>query len=544
MSKQFVIGVDVGTLSARAGIFDITGKMYANEKKNIQLWYPATDYVEQSSENIWSAVCYCVKQCIKTSGVNPENVTGISFDATCSLVALDNANRPVTVSPSGKAEQNIIVWMDHRAMGQTAKINAKHHRVLRYVGGKLSPEQQPPKLMWIKDNLPKSWNRTAKFLDLPDFLTYRATGKDVRSLCTTVCKWTYLGHEGRWDSSFFKQVGLYDLLKHNKIGMDIRPMGEFIGNLTLMSAKELGLMTTTKVAVGIIDAHAGGVGTIWLNGGTKVPSPQKLSSILALIGGTSSCHMAVSQKPYFIPGIWGPYYSAMIPGMWLTEGGQSATGSLLDHIIRDNYRYPELANLAKNHGVTVYQYLNSVITKLVKNAGSTAEITKDYHILPYFHGNRSPRADATLRGMVSGFSLDDTIESIAKKYYATIQSIAYGTKHIIDEMNSRGFNIRTINACGGGTKNPVWLQEHADITGCEIVLTKEPEAVLLGTAILAAVGAGKYRSILSAATKMCKPGKKYLPNVKTRKFHANKYEVFQKMYIDFIGSRRIMNPEK
>lgn len=112
----------------------------------------------------------------------------------------------MTVSPSGDDQQNIILWMDHRAMEQVKKINATHHKVLDYVGGVVSPEMECPKLLWLKENLPSSWKRAAKFLDLADFLTYRhenvflsidycsSTGVDVRSLCTVVCKWTFQGH--------------------------------------------------------------------------------------------------------------------------------------------------------------------------------------------------------------------------------------------------------------------------------------------------------------------------------------------------------------
>src|SRR5438309_1597705 len=111
--------------------------------------------------------------------------------------------------------------------------------VLRYVGGVFSPEMQSPKLLWLKENLPAAWRRARRFLDLPDFLTYRATGDETRSLCTTVCKWTYLGHEaaaapdsvGRWDGTFFHEIGLSDLVAedYRRIGVRVRPMGEPLG---------------------------------------------------------------------------------------------------------------------------------------------------------------------------------------------------------------------------------------------------------------------------------------------------------------------------
>ena len=104
--------------------------------------------------------------------------------------------------------------MDHRAIGQAARINAMGHSVLRYVGGRISPEMQTPKLLWLKEHLPQSWERAAQFFDLPDYLTWRATGADTRSLCSTVCKWTYLGHEARWDEArSSSRSGLADLAR-------------------------------------------------------------------------------------------------------------------------------------------------------------------------------------------------------------------------------------------------------------------------------------------------------------------------------------------
>ncbi|MDX1385376.1 MAG: FGGY family carbohydrate kinase, partial [Thermoanaerobaculia bacterium] len=216
------LGIDVGTGSARAGIFDGEGRMVAAGEEPIRIWHEAADFVEQSSADIWRACGVAVRGALAAGGVAPERVRGIGFDATCSLVALDEDDRPVTVSPSGDDERNVVVWMDHRAIEQAARIDATAHEVLRYVGGTMSPEMESPKLLWLCENLPASWQRAARFFDLPDFLVYRATGSDVRSLCTTVCKWTYLGHRQQerdpeavaagWDDSFFRQIGLGSLV--------------------------------------------------------------------------------------------------------------------------------------------------------------------------------------------------------------------------------------------------------------------------------------------------------------------------------------------
>ena len=188
MSQERVyLGIDVGTGSARAGVFTAGGRLLGQGVRSIHMWRPQPDFVEQSSDDIWAACCEAVRTAMESAGTGAEQVGGIGFDATCSLVALDQEDHPVSVSPTGRAGQNVIVWMDHRATYQAKHINSLAHPVLKYVGGVISPEMQTPKLLWLKQNLPATWKRAARFLDLPDYLTYRATGDDTRSLCTTVC---------------------------------------------------------------------------------------------------------------------------------------------------------------------------------------------------------------------------------------------------------------------------------------------------------------------------------------------------------------------
>jgi len=532
LSCEYVIGVDVGTGSARAGIFDLRGQMVATSQHPIQIFRPHEDHVEQSSRDIWSAVCSSVRAALKEGAVNPGQVAGISFDATCSLVVLDEEDQPLTVSLDGNPEQNVIVWMDHRAQKQTEQINGTGHRVLNYVGGKMSPEQEPPKLKWIKDHLPDTWRRAAKFFDLADYLVYESCKEDVRSLCTVVCKWTYLGHEGEggsWDRSFFQQIDLADLFINNRAGALIRPMGTQAGGLTATAANELGLREATPVGVGIIDAHAGGIGSLGMAAEGEEQGIERIQRTLALIGGTSSCHMAISKEPRFIPGVWGPYYGAMIPDMWLTEGGQSATGALVDYVIENHAYAPRLRDYAAAQSETVYELLNRKVTEM-KEAAHGSPLTEDVHVLPDFHGNRSPRADSHARGMVSGLTLDSSFENLARIYLATIQAVAYGTRHIIEAMSSKGYVINRINACGGGIKNPLWLQEHSDITGCDVYIAKESEAVLLGAGILAAVAADKFSTIVEAMQAMSPRAERIKHDSTTSDFHNAKYEVFNLMY--------------
>jgi len=170
-----------------------------------------------------------------------------------------------------------------------------------------------------------------------------------------------------------------------------------------------------------------------------------------------------------------------------------------------------------------------------------AELTRELHVQPDFHGNRSPRSDPTLKGTISGLMLSAVASDLARQYLAAIQAVAYGTRHIIEEMNRKGYRIETLLICGGGAKNPVFLREHADITGCRLVLPQEPEAVLLGSAVLGAVAAGAFPSVLAAMSVMNVAGQVIEPTTgRTARYHDAKYRVFHRLHADFLAYRRLM----
>ncbi len=535
------LGVDVGTGSVRAGIFDGSGARQGLGVSEIQTWREGADVVEQSSDDIWRAAGEAIRSALGRT--DPACIRGIGFDATCSLVLLDANDRAVGVG-GGDDARNVIVWMDHRATDQARRINATRHDALRYVGGVISPEMETPKLLWLAEQLPRAFSRAARFLDLPDFLSYRATGDDTRSLCTTVCKWTYLGHEEHgWQDDYFRAIGLGALVDegYRRIGTRVRPMGERVGALTETAARELGLAAGTAVAVSIIDAHAGGLGLLGAVIDGVAPTMETLDQRLALIGGPSTCVMAVSREPRFVPGVWGPYFSAMVPGMWLTEGGQSATGALLDYTVRTHARGAELARDASARGVSVYAILNERLAELSRGAAFPASLTRDLHVRPDHHGNRSPLADPTLRGMVSGLSLDESVDSLALLYMATVQALAHGTRHILDALRAEGYPTTTLLACGGDTKNTLFLREHADVSGCRIVLPSEPEAVLLGSAMLGAVAAGDRESVVAAMGTMSRAGSVVTPTGgAVAAYHERKHAVFRRMHDDQMAYRALM----
>ena len=520
----YYIGVDVGTGSARAGVFDATGEMRASAKRDITLHLEAGDIAEQSGEEIWAAVAACVREAVKLCDVAPGEIRGIGFDATCSLVVVDAEGGPLPVGSSGDAGRNIIVWMDHRAMAEARRINATHHKVLDYVGGIISPEMETPKLLWLKHNLPQSFSRAAHFFDLTDYLTWRASGSLARSICTLTCKWTYLGHERRWDEDYFRTVGLGQLADEGfaRIGTEVVEAGTAVGHgLTAAAAEAFGLPVGTVVAAGLIDAHAGGVGTVGAAGDIGT-----VTSRLGYVLGTSACTMASSVAAAFVPGVWGPYHSAMVPGLWLNEGGQSAAGAAIDQLVHFHPASGEAAAAAAAAGLSLVDWLAGKAMGQGGDLSAAVRLADGLHVVLEFLGNRSPLADPEARGLIAGLGMDRSVDNLVGLYVAGVCGLGYGLRQILAAQAAAGVAIDTIVISGGAGQSPLVRQLLADCTGVVVAASRSPEPVLLGAAMLGAVAAGGYPDLAAAMPAMSALGDAYRPAVAERARHDRRYAAF------------------
>lgn len=510
----FVVAVDVGSTSARAGLFGPDGTMLARAAAPIRVHRPVADHAEHSSDDIWRAVGEAVRGAVSSAAIDPSRVRGLSFDATCSLVMLGAEGRPVTVSTTRDPAWNVVMWADHRAIAETEEINASGHKVLSYVGGTMSPEMEMPKLLWLKRHLPEVWASYRYGFDLADFLVWRATGTPVASECTVTCKWGYLAHEpDGWQADFLAKIGLADLPQRASLAKRAMPIAAPAGALTAHAARELGLTTACQVGVGLIDAHAGGLGLL------GAVDARALDASLAVIAGTSTCHMGASREPRPIRGVWGPYFGAMLPGYWLNEGGQSATGALLDHILAWHAEGRALGEAG--HA--------KVAARIDELAAADPNVSGDLMVVPDFHGNRSPLAEPHAKGVIHGLTLDSSFDSLARLYHAAAVGVVLGTRHIVDAMNDAGYAIRTIFLTGGHAKAPFLVQLYADATGCEIALPREEDGVLLGTAIVAAAAAGIYPSLAAAARAMSVIGRRVQPCAAARDHYDKRYGAFRLM---------------
>ncbi len=466
----YLMGIDFGTGGVRAGIFDPEGTPLVFRGSDYETRHPRPGWAEQDPDAWWTALTEAVRGALEESGVARDAIAGIALDAmSCTLVALDDRDRPLRPA---------IMWMDVRASAQAERVAQTGDPALKYTGfGPVSAEWGLPKAMWLKDHERELYDAAARICDCGDWLTHRLTGEWKGSINFASSKFLYDRDEGGWPESLYAAVDADDLLA--RFPPEITDLGSVVGTLRADVAEELGLAAGTLVAQGGVDAYVGALGL-------GVVEPGKL----AIITGSSHVMIAQAAEPIHGRGLWGAFTDAMIPGQYSIETGQAATGTIVAWF-KDRFAGDAVAE-AKRRGVDPYDVLTEMALEVP--IGSEGLI-----VLDDFQGNRTPHVDPLARGMMWGLSLSHGPGHV---FRAIIEGICYGTEHILRTMRENDFEPQLNVVSGGPAKSELWMQLHADVSNLPIAHTKVGEGPVLGSAMLAAVGAGIHADAREAAGRM------------------------------------------
>lgn len=259
-------------------------------------------------------------------------------------------------------------------------------------------------------------------------------------------------------------------------------------------------------------------------------------SRLAAVAGTSTCHLAMSPDPVFVPGVWGPYRDTIQPGYWMAEGGQSATGELLKYIIETHPAFHQATSIAESYNANIYEYLNEHLREMVQEqkASNVSYLARHFFFYGDLWGNRSPIADSSMRGSVIGLTSDKTVDGLAIYYYATLEFIALQTKHIVEDMNKAGHQISSVFMSGSQCQNEILVGLVATACNMPVLIPRYVHAAVChGAAMLGAKAAsadddGKTEDLWEIMDRMSKPGKKVSPttDVNEKALLDVKYKVF------------------
>jgi len=486
----YVIGIDGGTESLRAGVFDLKGRPLAFAATTYKTEFPHPAWAEQNPADWWHAVGNSVRKAVAEAGIGIDSIVGLSVDTTCcSVVALDD---------KGDALRPALIWMDVRSAKETEAVLATGDAALKVNSngaGPVSAEWMIPKALWIARNEPEIFKRAATICEYQDYVNFHLTGRMVASINNAAARWHYRVSEGGYARSMVEKLGIPTLA--DKWPKDMVRLGETIGGLTAKAAAHLGLNPGLPVAQGGADAFIAMVGLVVVKQGA-----------LAFITGSSHLHLGLSAKPFHVKGIWGTYEDALLPGLHAVEGGQTSTGSVINW-------YKNLLG----EGVS-YETLNTEAAALPPGADGLI-------VQEHFQGNRTPHTDPLSRGAITGLSLK---HGRAHIFRAMIEGVAFGTEAIFKAMRANGYVPDEFRICGGATRSELWMQIHADVSGIPLTLTEVADAPALGSAILAAVAAGQYASIEEAAGAMVKVTRRIEPNMAVHERYKPLFAAYERAY--------------
>ena len=324
------------------------------------------------------------------------------------------------------------------------------------------------------------------------------------------------------------------------------------------AAGELGLPAGIAIGSGVIDAYAGWVGTVGakvklgsheLSADVAKNDPSQAFTRLAAVAGTSTCHIAMSPKPVFVPGVWGPYRDVLIPEYWMAEGGQSATGELLKHVLETHPAFQQALSIAESYNTNIYDYLNEHLKDLqVKvKAPTISYLGRHFFFYGDLFGNRSPVADPRMTGSVIGLSNDKSLDGLALYYYATMEFIALQTHQIIEAMNKAGHQISSIFMSGSQCQNDILMRLMASACDMPVLIPRYVHAAVVhGAAMLGAKAAsadknGKTERLWDIMDRMSKPGKAVHPT--HDKHEKELLKVKYKVFLEQCQSQRTYRSE-
>lgn len=549
--SKYVIGVDYGTLSARAilvsvgsgevmaesvyeyphGILETLGDMSHQTAiggeihATIAQELPA-DFALQKIDDYEEALYDTIDAVVRKSGCPGEDIIGIGIDATSStFLPLSEKGEPLCRLEAfqNNPHAQLKLWKHHGAQEEADRItvlgNEWREKFMMRCGGRVNAEWMLPKLLEIAEKAPEVYEATDNFMEVSDYLVSLLTGEVTRSMCHAGYKLLWNEEDGYPSQGFLKALhprlaSLQDKLKGKEIGV-----GACAGKLTKEAAERLGLKAGTAVAASLIDAHVA-VPAVGIDGADKA----------LMILGTSCCMLLCSEKLSYIKGISGCVKDAVLPGLYAYEAGQSAVGDLFDWFVR-NCVPGSYEREASEKGISVHTLLSEKASLLAP--GESGLVALDW-----WNGNRSCLADAKLSGMILGLTLGTKPEEI---YRALLEATAFGMKTIFEEFRKGGIRADKLYACGGIVgKNPFLMQLYADILGQTIETCSTEQGSAFGAAIYAAVAAGQqeggYADTKKAAQMMGKgSGRKFEPIPENVEIYKSLYREYKTLH-DYFGA--------
>jgi len=493
--KKYILAHDLGTSGNKATLYDVDGVLRCSVVCDYPTYYPQDRFVEQDPNDWWKAVCDSTKGLMQRANIGPESILCVSFSAMMMGC--------LPVDAEGNALRRMLIWADTRSDVQEKEMIARvgMERGYHITGHRLSASYSAAKLMWIRDNEPEVYQKTAKILHAKDFIIHKLTGAFVTDYSDASGMNLLDINTKKWSDEMLTAL---DIPAH--LLPELHASKDIAGIVTKAAAQATGLLEGTPVVIGGGDGSCACVGA-------GVVRPGTAYNVL----GSSSWISLVSDRPLFDPRMRTFHWVHLDADLYTPRGTMQAAG--YSYSWWRNTFGAEEKRLAAEAGTSAYELLNDLAEQSTPGANGVI-------YLPYLLGERSPRWDHDARGAFVGMGVSNTKGDMTR---AVLEGVGYNLKVILDILRTQ-YPMETLTMIGGGAKGMTWLRILSDIwqTKLELPLYRE-EATSMGAAVAGGVSIGLYKDY-SVIERMNPVTESVEPNAALRDTYARTFDLFNETY--------------
>lgn len=488
-NKRFILGIDIGTSSAKGILIDQEGKVMATTSQDYPTCFPLSGYCEQNPEDWFKSVISVVRKIIYHTRIDPNQVEGISFCGTAhTLVLLDGCKK--VIRPA-------ILWTDQRSNKEVDFLIKNYQdKILETSFNQPSCTWTLPQILWVKRNELDNYNKIRHFLISKDYIVYRLTGNLVTDIGNAASTLMLDARTSKW-SSFLIELSS---LKAGAFPKIIFPQN-VAGNLTKTAAKKLGLHIGVKVITGTLDSASELIGVGAIN-------PEQGMVRLGTAGGI----MVVSDRPMPNEGIL--TYPHPVSPYWYFQAGTNSFTSSLQWL-------RSLLNIRKHHEENLISYseMDQLAEKIIPGCDGLL-----FH--PYLIGERAPYWDPKLRGSFTGLAMEQDFRYLIR---SVMEGTSFSILDCFEFLSTLGITLKEIRIGGGGTNSILWCQILSDMLGKEL-MKSNTNASVYGAALIGAVSQGFFKNLKEAVNININDQKMFYPNLKNHEIYLKLFKIYKQRY--------------
>ena len=492
---SYFLGVDIGTSGTKTILINEKGRILAEASASYRLFHPKPMWSEQNPDDWWKATVKTIREVVAKADKPKESIKAIGLSG--------QMHGSVFLDKEDKVIRPALLWNDQRTAAECEEIESRaggRRRLINMVANPALTGFNAPKILWLRNNEPRNFEKVAKVLLPKDDVRRRLTGGYATEVSDASGMLLLDVKKRKWSKTLL-----------NKLDLDESLLGEVFesedvtGNLTKGAAKTLGLTTDCVVVGGAGDCAANAVGT----GVVK-------SGILSTSIGTSGVMFVHSDEVQVDPQGRLHTFCHAVRGKWHMMGVNLCAGGSLQWFAE---------TLCKELGDKVYDVLN-------REAARATPGSEGLFFLPYLAGERTPHADPDARGCFVGLTLAHQRGQIAR---AIMEGVTYSMRDSLEIIQGMNVPVKQVRVSGGGSRSKLWRQLQADVFGTKAVTINAEQGPAYGVALLAAVGAGAYKNIQQACSATIRETSVTLVDLKTKRVYDARFPTYQNLYQSLKG---------